>query len=689
MKKQITAYLVVILIFCGYQAFPQADGTPDAFFGTDGAVVLKPSSGFDNANDVEVLPDGKIMVAGNAQTTSTNFDLAIYRLNSDGSPDATFGTNGLVLHDLFGFQDFAYSIKILPDGKMLVAGSTMVAEPDDIDFFCARLNPDGSFDTAFGTNGFTTVHFGINEDEANAIALQPDGKIILAGQSQVLGVTTNTALARLNSDGSMDNTFSGDGKLLANVGANSEKALDVLLLENGSIMTAGYILNTSQDILVKKFTSSGEIDLTFGINGSKTINPKNSDDLGYAITRHPLNGRILVAGRYGISSKADATVLSISENGVIDSTFGINGFTTLNINYSDKANAIFIQPDGKIIITGGEAPSGISFYNSFIARFNEDGTIDNTFGTSNGYTLSPFGEVGSIGNDIAMQADGKIVTCGIASQVSGNDFGILRYNNACIQTIYYADGDQDGYGSSADPGALFCVDPGTGYSVNNSDCNDANAAVNPAATEIANGVDDNCNGLVDEGACAAPVNLSVTTITASGATLNWNAVSSATKYKIRYRKTGAGSSWTMVNINGAATSLMVSGLDASTHYGWQIRTLCGSTVSPWSVAQKFTTNALKEDMWIDQSATSALVMYPNPASDNFTIEINLNTAENTVADIRLVNAIGQVSFMDRVVITAGQLTTGIHLSSGLTSGNYLVMVTVGDRVYSGQVTIQK
>ncbi|HUM45704.1 MAG TPA: fibronectin type III domain-containing protein [Chitinophagales bacterium] len=692
MKKQITvfSYFVILLLFCSYNVFSQ-DGVPDESFGTGGVVVLQPSSKFDNANDVEILPDGKIMVTGNAQTTAENFDVAIYRLNSDGSPDPTFGNNGLVIHDLFGLQEFAYDMKILPDGKMLVAGGTMVAQPDDIDFFCARLNADGSFDTSFGTNGVTTIHFTINEDEATAIALQPDGKIILAGYAQTGGVPTSTALARLNNDGSIDNTFSGDGKVLASVGTNSEKgAQDILLLDDGNIMTTGYIQNTTQDILVWKFTSAGEIDMTFGNSGSKTINPNNSNDIGYAITRHPLNGRILIGGRYGIGTKADAMVLSISEQGVIDSAFGTNGYATLNINFADRANAVFVQPDGKIIITGGHAASGISFYNCFTARFNEDGTIDNTFGTSNGYTLSPFGEVGSIGNDIDMQSDGKIVVAGIASQVSGNDFGILRYNNACDQTTYYTDADNDGYGDASDAGTLFCANPGTGYATDNSDCNDENAAINPAATEVVNGVDDNCNGLIDEGLCAAPVQLTVTDITASSATLNWSVVSTATKYKIRYRKAGQGNAWNFINADASLTSYTVSGLNASTHYGWQIRTLCGSSASPWSASQKFTTKVQKTGSDLTGKDTAPfIVMYPNPASGNFTVTMTLNSAANSTVDIQLVNAIGQVVFTDQVIVSGGQLNTVVNPAAGLIPGNYLVRVISGDRVYSGQVNIQE
>lgn len=694
MKKQITAftYLVTLLLFCSYNMFSQ-DGTPDTSFGTGGTVVLQPSPGFDNANDVEILPDGKIIIAGVSQPHPQNFDMTICRLNSDGSPDTTFGTNGFVIHELFGYSDFVEALKILPDGKMLVAGGTMVAEPADIDFFCARLNADGSFDTSFGTNGITVIHFENNEDGASAIALQPDGKIILAGYSQVFGVVTNTALVRLNNDGSPDNTFSGDGKTLVNVGANSERgALDVLLLDDGSIMTTGYIQNANRDILAWKFTPAGEVDMTFGSNGFTTINPKNSDDLGWAITRHPLNGRILISGSYGITSKSDAMVLSISENGVIDSTFGTNGFALLNINSVDRANAISVQPDGKIIIAGGTATpvSGFTFFTYFAGRFDENGTIDNTFGLSTGYTLSPIGSLASIANDIVIQPDGKILTCGIASEFAGNDFGIVRYNNTCDQSLYYSDADNDGYGDASDNGALFCAIPGTGYSADNSDCNDENVTINPSATEVNNGVDDNCNGLVDEGLCAAPTQLTVTNITSSTATLNWNTVASATNYKIRFRKAGQGNSWNYVNVNASATSSTVTGLQANAHYRFQVRSLCSSVVSPWSVMQQFTTNPQKANGGLTASdVIPVLAIYPNPASGNFKIEMKLDNSENSTADIQLMNAIGQVTYKQSGVIYNGQLSVEINSASVLTSGNYLVVVIAGDHVYSGQIFIQQ
>ena len=157
-----------------------ADGTPDSTFGTDGVARLDFAGFADGANSVIQLPDGKLVLAGVAELTNGFQDIALARFNADGTPDATFGNGGKATLDIGGSHDFASGLIQQAGGKLVIAGGTISGSQYRLVF--ARFNADGTLDTTFGTGGTTLVDFGGgSESWANDIAQQPDGKLVAVG----------------------------------------------------------------------------------------------------------------------------------------------------------------------------------------------------------------------------------------------------------------------------------------------------------------------------------------------------------------------------------------------------------------------------------------------------------------------------------------------------------------------------
>jgi uncharacterized delta-60 repeat protein len=220
------------------------DGTLDKKFSGDGK-LLHNFGGFEEARGVAVQKDGKIVVGGSGTPTGQRPDFIVARYKSNGLPDKTFGKTGKVITDL-GAGEQLFGLALQPDGKIVVTGETT----DGITFFfaVARYKPSGALDKSFDKDGVLAANlFPSFADRPRAIALQPDGKILVAGQgaSSRPGATADFALVRFNTNGKLDKAFSGDGKLLTNFTAppfftsGSDSAHAIALQADGKIVVAG------------------------------------------------------------------------------------------------------------------------------------------------------------------------------------------------------------------------------------------------------------------------------------------------------------------------------------------------------------------------------------------------------------------------------------------------------------------
>jgi uncharacterized delta-60 repeat protein len=281
-----------------------ADGSRDTTFGTGGAVEFMfgcPSSddSYGYLYGLAIQTGGKIVAAGSAKNSSGNFDFAVVRLNPDGLFDTTFNVDGMAVFPIGSGNAEAYSLDVhARSGRIVLAG---YADGSTVkDFALVMLTSGGLFDWNFGNFGKVTTNTG-GEDVANAVAFQSDGKITVAGRQANGSNTTDFSLARYNANGTLDTTFSGDGKVATAFSAYYDAAFGIGLQADGKIIAAGYgadnsILNTSYNFALTRYNSNGALDATFSGDGKQMTDFNINTDKGQAVAIQP-DGRILVAGQ--------------------------------------------------------------------------------------------------------------------------------------------------------------------------------------------------------------------------------------------------------------------------------------------------------------------------------------------------------------------------------------------------------
>ena len=433
----------------------KTDGTLDTGFNTTG----KASFGLGNnevGTSIAIRPDGKLIMGGFSDSAGTN-DFALIRVNANGSQDNTFtgGTNGARFS--FGGDERAFSVALRQDGKIVVAGTTSVGgvagNPNN--FLTVQFTSEGVVDTGFNGTGKTTTDF-TDTDTAKGVVVQPDGKIIAVGSWD--GGKSDFAIARYNPDGTLDTTFDTDGKqnvfFGASIGSGAEFATSVALQADGKIVVAGYT-NISgaatNDFAIVRLNPNGSLDTTFGaaLNGKVTvdISGASSDDKAYAVAINPTTKQILIGGtRLFSGTDTDFTIVMLSSDGKLDTTFNTTGIKRIGFDQGganeDRATSVAFQTDGKIL-AGGYAQTATGF-NFALARMNADGTPDTTFGAGgigNGRVVtllasSVFGQA----NALLVQPDGKIILGG-TSGVAGSDFAVARYKtDGTLDTSFDTDG---------------------------------------------------------------------------------------------------------------------------------------------------------------------------------------------------------------------------------------------------------
>jgi uncharacterized delta-60 repeat protein len=362
-------------------------------------------AGSEQIYDVSIKADGKIVRAGS--TYGSFLTLAQYL--PDGTLDTSFGEdyNEDSIPDGKVIVDFGITIKCLAiqsDGKIVVAGTS------GGNFVIARYNSDGSQDTTFGTSGNNyqiTTDFGYT-DTPSAIVIQADNKIVVAGTSGY-----EVALARYNTDGTLDTTFGTNGKMRTSLGGSVTRYVtDMAIQANGKIVVVGY---KSSVFTVLRFESDGDLDTTFGGTGQVcTTLSEEGIDRAYSVAIQS-DGKIVVAGKVN-----DAfTLVRYDVNGDLDETFGTNGLLTVGGSGS-YARDVIIQPDGMIVATGTTGGTSGDF---MTIRCDADGILDPNFGTA-GILTNAF-EGLDIATKLAIQPDGKIIIAGRSS--GGDNYAIVRY----------------------------------------------------------------------------------------------------------------------------------------------------------------------------------------------------------------------------------------------------------------------
>lgn len=412
------------------------DGDLDPSFGSVGKVVIDFYGYDDSAYAVEVMADGKILVAGVTET-GTSQDFALVQLNRDGSRDRDFGDNGQVITDFAGGDDQAFGIAVQRDRKIIVSGN--ITYTDSTPYFAlARYNRDGTLDTTFGSAGtgkVVTSFTGVGVD----VVLQKDDKILMTGFT----LSPDFAVLRFNSDGSLDPSFGTGGLATSGLPNGNEAGVGIALQRDGKIVVGGVArYSASVDAAVARFNPDGSPDATFGTGGIVTTDFNGFVDIVYEVAIQR-DGKIVLAGTasrcvgpssflwWGGAGCTEYAVLRYNSDGNLDTSFDGDGKALLDFDGSpysnDGAVSVEIQWDGKIVVAG-TATNGIGAPGDFgLARFNRDGSLDPSFGLGGKVLTDFFG-----GQDDAfrlkLQLNGKAVVVGSASNGSNTDFAIVRYN---------------------------------------------------------------------------------------------------------------------------------------------------------------------------------------------------------------------------------------------------------------------
>jgi uncharacterized delta-60 repeat protein len=384
--------------------------------------------------------------------------LCIYGWSQAGSLETTTfnASNGFVVNNSISpsAADYGNSVAVQSDGKIVAA----VVTNDNI-FKIVRYNADGTLDGGFGTGGIKSLYLnGTDECQSHAIAIQSDGKIIVAGYTWTIA-SRDFALIRLNAtDGSLDGTFGNYsagvsitqiGSITGNAGTDIIKS--IAILPDNSIIAAGYSWNgTNNDFVVAKYDANGGLVTGFGASSGYTVTDINGNDIAnkVAITS---TGQIVVAGASNQGgSSADYALVRYTSGGSLDGTFNPTGTTpgivTSGLANNDEGYGLAIQSDDYIVITGKITTASFSTTDLFLARYKTDGTLDGGFGTA-GITYTNFGSgfANDEGHGVAIQTDGKIVVGGSTDGNSSSyDFMVARYKT---------DGTIDGtFGTSGNAG---------------------------------------------------------------------------------------------------------------------------------------------------------------------------------------------------------------------------------------------
>jgi len=408
MRISIQRRLWLVLAFFPFALFAQ-DGTLNTAFDTTGKVYTPFSSGsHDEAHAVAVQKDGRIVAAGKSEGK-----FAVARYWPNGLIDSTFGTNGKQVSDMYG-GDGAKSILIQPDGKIILAGTGYIG-----DFTVVRYDTSGVMDPTF-SGGYNMAGIG-SPCYAWGSALQSDGKIVLCGRG-----SGDVVVMRFTTTGAQDATFGSGGIVQTDLGG-SEEANGVAIQSSGKIVVAGSSNNYS-GFLVARYKSNGVLDSTFGTNGKVITNIGTSYDNAYAVAIQA-DGKILVVG-YGTYTYSQFALARYDTTGAIDSTFGTNGVVSTWFGYGhDIAYGVVVQLDGKIVVAG-TITNSFGEYDFGVVRYNSDGSYDNTFGGS-GRAQTDMGSILDYGNALAITSAGKIVVAGQSLVPTGRySFALAEYHGS-------------------------------------------------------------------------------------------------------------------------------------------------------------------------------------------------------------------------------------------------------------------
>jgi uncharacterized delta-60 repeat protein len=426
--------LVIFLLFAA--SLQAAPGDLDTGFGAGGITTTAVGTG-DGAHAVVQRADGKLVAAGYSYNGS-NYDFALARYNTDGSLDTSFGTGGKTTTAIGSSHDSVFSMVQQTDSKLVLAGYSYNSSTS-YNFALVRYNEDGSLDSSFGTGGIVTTAMSSSDDSSYSVIQQTDGKLVVAGYARV-GSSYRFALARYNTDGSLDSSFGTGGKVITPVGVSYAFILSVIQQADGKLVATGYVHNGSNyDFGLVRYNTDGSLDTSFGVGGVVLTAVGTSQDYPFSVIQQA-DGKLVAAGYSHSGSNHDFALVRYNEDGSLDSSFGTGGKVTTAVGAGhDYIYSVIQQANGKLVAAGYSTNAGVDSF--ALALYNTDGSLDTDFGTG-GIVITAVGSDGQA-YSVIQQADGKLVAAGYATVGGSDSFALVRYESQ-------VDTDTDGVFNDAD-----------------------------------------------------------------------------------------------------------------------------------------------------------------------------------------------------------------------------------------------
>ncbi|MEM1212927.1 MAG: LamG-like jellyroll fold domain-containing protein, partial [Planctomycetota bacterium] len=398
-----------------------SDGSLDSTFGNGGVVDSTFGSSYE-ANDLAIQANGSIVLAGD-----NGYDIVLARFTVDGVLDTSFGSqgDGREQTDIDGGTNSANAMALLADGRIMLAGRSNAAGSTDYDFALVRYTQDGLLDPSFDGDGKLRTDFGDNDEAAFGVAIQPDGKVVVAGRSQQPGTGYDFAVARYNLDGSLDTGFGNNGKVLTHLGLGADYAYDIDVMTNGQLLVTGRAsgagTGTGVNFGIVRYNPDGSLDEGFGENGIVTIDLTGGNDYAEALVFGSV-GQAYVVGR------ADGG-LGVASVGILDS--GV--LTVINNSYVDIPDAVpFDQQHYTLtLLSEGESRA---------YGLNDNGTV---VGVANG-VASRFDATGPV----ALNEPSGSATS-VASDITNSGFAIGYAGSGSQSRAFYGNTLLPGIGTGA------------------------------------------------------------------------------------------------------------------------------------------------------------------------------------------------------------------------------------------------
>lgn len=420
---------VMAIALPGAVSATTSPGSPDRAFGTNGIGLTDIAGGSeDRCLEVAIDREEKIVCIGYTQPAGSQYeDVAVARYRRDGQLDSSFGSQGVATFDSgLSRDDLGTGGLLQPDGKIVVAGVADV--PAGQDLLLVRFRADGSLDSGFGSGGFATTDGGPVEQDFDlgyAVAIQRDGKLVVAGQTSGRG-GTDIALVRYTSDGHLDPSFGSGGKVQTDFGGG-EIAYAVAIQPDGKIVVGGQGGHDGGWFAVARYLSSGRLDRSFGVRG--VARTEIADAAAARALLLQRGGQILAVGWAGVGDDHLALV-RYTAAGRLDARFGTRGRVVVKLAGAFTEVGGFAtarQRDGKILVAGGTGGR------PFVARYFANGRPDTAFGGTGMVTSEVQRHSRGWASALAVQADGRIVAAGashfgLRDDIRPHDFALARFH---------------------------------------------------------------------------------------------------------------------------------------------------------------------------------------------------------------------------------------------------------------------